>query len=1012
MKIFKRILSVFIVLALFVGSFIGSFVLSNNGTYAFNAEYLTVFDEMSDYYYLQKAPSDIKFRVIASNSDGAPTYSITDYAGNKVTCEYERISGNSYNIVPPAGGYVTGERYTLTLGAGVSFFDENLKNARVLTFCIERETIEEYVFTDKVVETAAVIEEVSDDTISLDGLAAQPGEIVFGANKNDEYVVYKISEILDDGTALVTTPAIDEIYSELDVYGEYEFDANAIIVNPDLEAEIIENVKNSNFYSALTLAVYAADTHEDGAFDVSITPDAKTNSLEIVIKITFKPGENGLFGISELKNHEVSLTLKNTLGLKVQANIQGVTNWDVSGSVTSGFSWEVELTRIVYNKDWESDLEGLFADKDEYSSYNDYYVHKQHQKNVKKITDKLNQIAADATGGEIKLFDWKLPVPSVPGLYFSAEVKLFAKFEMTASIVIGQENTTVYTVGVCFTNNKFRAYSNTFRSGEDVSLSLRGKAAAKAGIKLVIKATLISDKVANINVDPQIGLYADVYVTIPILGANEATVDRFLYSYFEPGVYFSANVNAHINILVKQFDFSYELIEKKFPIKAWTLGNSKIATGIIANTSSVRAVNNKVRLPEILFEYFDVKSGVNRTEVISYDDLKFVSNEATQLVVEDGNLTLPAATSSGSCYVNTTYLHTDGQTYSTVFRVLISGSMLEGKVSAYTDDLSTGELEGAQVALYNATNNTTPISTQITDENGKFSFNVAEGNYRLVISADGYRTLTSSQRVEESEIKYTEHILLMDNSQSGTGSAGGTVSNALDGRGISNVRLRLRNDWNNTSGLYVENFETLTNSSGHYSIANVPVGYYTVEATMNGYVTGYSNIIVLSENAKTDFDFTITPVLAADEVRIVLTWGSSPSDLDSHLIGRTPSDDAFNVYYHDMHYYYEGVEMANLDVDDTTSYGPETITIVESIYGAYTYAVHDYSNKSSSSSTDLSFSGAIVRVFIGSNQIAEYHVPTDQIGTYWTVFQINSSGRLMPVNTVSNTKPTAEGGIR
>lgn len=1007
MKIFKRIISVLLVLSLFVGSFIGSFALFNKGTYDFDVEYLSVFDEMSDSYYLQKTPGNIKFRVSTSASDGSLTYTVTDSTGKTVSLNNERVSENEYNILPPADGYVAGERYTLTLGNGVSFTDENLRNARVLVFCIEREAIEEYVFTDNVVETSTLIEEVSADKISVEGIDAQPGEIVFGTNENNEYVVYKISEIMDDGTAAVTVPAIDEIYSDLEVYGEYEFDVNELAANPDLEVEIIENVKQSSFYSSLIMTAYAADTHEDGAFDVSITPDTKTNSLEIKIKITLKPGENGLFGISELRNHEVSVTLKSTLGLKVQANIQGIANWDVSGSVTSGFAWEVEITRILMDEKWESGLEDLFADKDEYDSYDDYYVHKQYQKNVKKITEALNQIAADASGGEIKIFDWKLPVPSVPGLYFSAEVKLFAKFEMTASVVIGQESTTVYTVGVCFTNNEFRAYSNTYRSGEDVSLSLRGKASAKAGIKLVIKATLISDKVANINVDPQVGLYADVYVTIPILGADEATVDRFLYSYFEPGVYFSANVNAHLNILVKQFDFSYELVEKKFPIEAWTLGNAKIATGIVANATSVRAVNNIVKLPDILFEYFDVKSGVNGADKISFDDLKFVSNEGTQLEEEDGNLTLPAATSSGSCYVTATYLHSDGKTYSTVFRVLISGSMLEGKVSAYTDDLSTGELEGAQVELYAATNNAAPISTQTTDESGKFSFNVSEGDYRLVISADGYRTLTSSQRVEENEIKYTEHILLMDNNQSGTGSAGGTVSNALDGRGINGVRLKLRNDWNNTSGPYVEGFETTTNSSGHYSVSNVPVGYYTVEASMNGYVTGYSNIIVLSENAKTDFDFTITPELAADEIRIVLTWGASPSDLDSHLIGRTPSDGTFNVYYSDKQYHYEGVEMANLDVDDTSSYGPETITIVENIYGAYTYAVHNYSNRSSSSSTALSFSGAVVRVFIGSTQVAEYHVPTDQVGTYWTVFQIDSSGRIMPINTVSNTKPAA-----
>lgn len=99
--------------------------------------------------------------------------------------------------------------------------------------------------------------------------------------------------------------------------------------------------------------------------------------------------------------------------------------------------------------------------------------------------------------------------------------------------------------------------------------------------------------------------------------------------------------------------------------------------------------------------------------------------------------------------------------------------------------------------------------------------------------------------------------------------------------------------------------------------------------------------------------------------------------------------------------------MANLDVDDTSSYGPETITILENIHGAYTYAVHDYSHRSSSDSTALSLSGAVVRVFVGSEQIGEYHVPTDQVGTYWTVFQISGSGRIVPINSISNIKPDA-----
>ena len=288
MKIFKRIISVLFVLLLFVGSFMGSFTLFSKGTYDFDVEHLSVFDELSDSYYLQKTPRNIKFCVTTSASDGSLTYMVTDAAGNTVSLNKERVSENTYNILPPADGYVDGERYTLTLGEGVLFVDENLINARVLVFCIEREAVEEYVFTDNVIETTTLIEEVTEDKISVEGIDAQPGEIVFGTNANNEYVVYKVSEIMDDGTATVTVPAIDEIYSDLEIYGEYEFDVNELATNPDLEVEIIENVKQSSFYSALIMTAYAAERHEDGAFDVSITPDTKANSLEIRIKITLE----------------------------------------------------------------------------------------------------------------------------------------------------------------------------------------------------------------------------------------------------------------------------------------------------------------------------------------------------------------------------------------------------------------------------------------------------------------------------------------------------------------------------------------------------------------------------------------------------------------------------------------------------------------------------------------------------------------------------------------------------
>ncbi len=137
--------------------------------------------------------------------------------------------------------------------------------------------------------------------------------------------------------------------------------------------------------------------------------------------------------------------------------------------------------------------------------------------------------------------------------------------------------------------------------------------------------------------------------------------------------------------------------------------------------------------------------------------------------------------------------------------------------------------------------------------------------------------------------------------------------------------------------------------------------------------------------------YAISPVMKnLDGVRIVLSWGSSPQDLDSHL------------WYRNQHVFFNQKESRNaqLDVDDVDGYGPETITIREKVFGEeYVYAVHDYSNKSTPSSRGLSGSGAKVFVYIGSSLVKTYYVPQGKQGNLWTVFKITGGGEIEDINS-------------
>jgi tetratricopeptide (TPR) repeat protein len=138
--------------------------------------------------------------------------------------------------------------------------------------------------------------------------------------------------------------------------------------------------------------------------------------------------------------------------------------------------------------------------------------------------------------------------------------------------------------------------------------------------------------------------------------------------------------------------------------------------------------------------------------------------------------------------------------------------------------------------------------------------------------------------------------------------------------------------------------------------------------------------------------YALSPVMKnLDGMRIVLSWGKYPEDLDSHLI------------FSNNHIYFEKKDgnNANLDVDDTDSYGPETITIKKKQFGTnYIYAVHDYTNRERNNQ-QLSSSGAKVFVYVGQSLVRTYYVPKNTKGNVWKVFSLNSNGEFEDINTMS-----------
>jgi len=145
--------------------------------------------------------------------------------------------------------------------------------------------------------------------------------------------------------------------------------------------------------------------------------------------------------------------------------------------------------------------------------------------------------------------------------------------------------------------------------------------------------------------------------------------------------------------------------------------------------------------------------------------------------------------------------------------------------------------------------------------------------------------------------------------------------------------------------------------------------------------------------------YAISPDMQGlDELRVVLSWGPEPRDLDGHLV--FPGN---HVFWNHMDG--DGVHQ---DVDHVTGYGPETITILHRHQGEkYLYSVNNYSDTNpdadqSAMATGMrlsSLSDAKVMVYVGQTLIRTYYVPTGQAGTLWNVFMIDEGGAFHDLNT-------------
>ena len=204
-----------------------------------------------------------------------------------------------------------------------------------------------------------------------------------------------------------------------------------------------------------------------------------------------------------------------------------------------------------------------------------------------------------------------------------------------------------------------------------------------------------------------------------------------------------------------------------------------------------------------------------------------------------------------------------------------------------------------------------------------------------------------------------------------------------------------------------------TNAQGVATFTGLPASLFGINAVASNYVPA-SQSTLLTCAAPNNIAIALSPSsqsnggLVSGQFRTILTWGENPRDLDSHMSGPdVNADQRWHVYYSNK----LGGDMCGLDVDDTSSFGPETVTCPRTNDaatslrpGVYRYSVHHYSGTG-----NIGNSGANVRLELPGGQTYTFTPPAGGYVGYndvWTVYELtvaaNGSMSVAPVNAIMN----------
>ena len=506
------------------------FALRNDDEYTLADVEPTISTLEDGTYYIFGSPNNQSFEVETKEDF---TYKVVDEENNEVKVSTTK-KDNKVVINAPEKLYEDGKTYTLTITNG-TFTEEDLKEASVVSFSIVRKSKQTSELNKDVKAVSSETNKVSetDDKITLTSDEEyKTGDIILIDNKK----AYKV-ESAENGTYQLTTPAISEVFDEIDYYGSAYLNLSEFEENEEIEEYLIAYAEDT-LIEKLIPTVSAASK-------VSVDCDWSDKREAFIAKIHIEtnPGDK-VFKKSFLEHHKLSFDYEVELKVKF--------DYDIDDDYVD-VNFTLQITNIP-SFTLETQSETLDKIKDGLKAYtageNALALLKADYKAVETDTKKLKQ-----TVGTV-------PIPT-PFWFFTAELDfgLIMEFDVKANMNATLTNTNKITIGVnsekgVYGKTKYTNKINASAFGEasmrlgsqmDLEASLLGITEVSGGLKggiygnatLDIKSEVSDDKLsANLLATTKAGLFSTIIVEAKVITEKFekeiANTELELYSYELP----------------------------------------------------------------------------------------------------------------------------------------------------------------------------------------------------------------------------------------------------------------------------------------------------------------------------------------------------------------------------------------------------------------------------------------------------------------------------------------------